>query len=166
MNLDLSILRGCRTAAGTIATATFLLLLGLNGAQAADSEVSGATPGSPEVTIIIDDVRSGDGLLRVAILAVTDDGREGDLLASLTLPPVVPQTRATLPEFAGGRYLARVHHDVDGDGKMATNLVGMPLEPWGVSNDARGRFGPPKVADMIRDLGGDGGEVLRMTLVH
>lgn len=156
MNIDLTILRGCRTAARTIATATVLLLISLSGLRVVSAD---------EVAIIIDDVRSSAGTLRVEILAVTDDDQEGELLAGLLLAPELPQTRATLLGFESSRYLARVHHDLDGDGKMATNLVGMPLEPWGVSNDARGRFGPPKVADMIRDVG-DGGEVLRMTLVH
>jgi len=156
MNLDHIILRGCRTAAGTIATATVVLLLSLSALRAASAA---------EVAIVIDDVRSGAGVLRIQILAVTEDGKEGEAVAALMLPPAAPQTRATLYDFLSGRYLARVHHDLDGDGEMATNLVGMPQEPWGVSNDARGRFGPPKVADMILDIGADGA-VLRMTLVH
>ncbi|MCC5886583.1 MAG: DUF2141 domain-containing protein [Gammaproteobacteria bacterium] len=156
MNLDRTIYRACRTAAGTIATATVVLVLGLSGLNAADAA---------EVAIVIDDVRSSDGVLRVQILSATADGREGEAVAGLVLPPALPQTRATLHDLESGRYLARVHHDLDGDGEMATNLVGMPQEPWGVSNDARGRFGPPLVVDMIVDVGADGG-LLRMTLVH
>lgn len=156
MNTDRLILRGCRTAAATIATATVLLLFSLSGLRLANAA---------ELLIVIDDVRSSEGTLRIQIREATEDDEEGELLANLLLPPTVPQTQATLPGFGASRYLARVHHDLDGDGEMATNLVGMPLEPWAVSNDARGRFGPPKVADMIRDLR-DGGDVLRMTLVH
>ena len=37
--------------------------------------------------------------------------------------------------------------DVDGDGELKTNMVGMPKEPWGISNNAAGRFGPPKWED-------------------
>lgn len=155
-HFDLTLLRACRTAAATIATATAALLISLSGVQAANPA---------ELLIVVDDVRSSEGTLRIEILEVTHDDKEGELLANLMLPPTVPQTEATLPGLESGRYLARVHHDLDDDGEMATNLVGMPLEPWGVSNDARGRFGPPKVADMIRELEADG-DVLRMTLVH
>jgi uncharacterized protein (DUF2141 family) len=34
-------------------------------------------------------------------------------------------------------------HDVNGNGELDTNLVGMPTEPFAFSNDARGSFGPP-----------------------
>lgn len=160
MNIDLVITHGCRLAAGAMAIATILLLilLGLDAVHAAD-------PDTADLTVVIDDVRSGDGVLRVQILAVTEDGAEGEPVAALILPPASPETRATLHGFPRGRYLARVHHDVDGDEEMATNLVGMPQEPWGVSNDARGRFGPPAVKDMIMTLGVEGA-ALRMTLVH
>jgi uncharacterized protein (DUF2141 family) len=40
-----------------------------------------------------------------------------------------------------------VLHDEDNDGKMATKWMGQPAEGWGVSNDARGRFGPPSFED-------------------
>ena len=37
-----------------------------------------------------------------------------------------------------------VFHDVNGNGRMDTNPMGMPIEPYGFSNDAVGQFGPPK----------------------
>lgn len=46
-----------------------------------------------------------------------------------------------------GEYAVSVLHDEDGDGKMKTAMFGMPAEGWGVSNDAKGRFGPPKFED-------------------
>lgn len=161
MNIDLVITHGCRVVAGAMAVATILLLLLLGPGEAHAVGPDDAA----DLTVVIDDVRSGDGVLRVQIMAVTEGGAEGALVAALILPPALPQTRATLHGFPSGRYLARVHHDVDGDEQMATNLVGMPQEPWGVSNDARGRFGPPAVKDMIMTLGVDGA-ALRMTLVH
>ena len=46
-----------------------------------------------------------------------------------------------------GTYAVSLLHDEDGDGDMKTNTLGIPLEGSGASNDARGRFGPPKFAD-------------------
>ncbi len=37
-----------------------------------------------------------------------------------------------------------VFHDVNGNGRMDTNPMGMPIEPYCFSNDAVGQFGPPK----------------------
>ncbi len=152
---DATLARACRTAALTVFVSTLLLLMLLHAAPAAHAA---------EVRVVIEDVRSTSGVLRVQVLTATDAG-EGPTVAQLMLPAVKPQVRATLHDLEPGRYAARVHHDLDGDGEMATNLVGMPTEPWGVSNDARGRFGPPPFQDMVVEVGVDGGE-LRMTLVH
>ena len=38
--------------------------------------------------------------------------------------------------------LVSVLHDRNDNKKMDTNFVGMPKEPYGFSNNARGRFGP------------------------
>ena len=45
--------------------------------------------------------------------------------------------------LAAGHYGAMVFQDLNLDGKMNFNLVGMPLEPYGFSNNSRGLFGPP-----------------------
>ena len=45
-----------------------------------------------------------------------------------------------LPE---GEYAISLYHDENGNGKFDNNLVGMPIEPYGFSNDAMGNFGPP-----------------------
>ncbi len=34
-------------------------------------------------------------------------------------------------------------HDVDSDGRLDTLPIGLPTEPYGFSNNARGTFGPP-----------------------
>jgi uncharacterized protein (DUF2141 family) len=39
-----------------------------------------------------------------------------------------------------GTYALALYQDVNDDGKLDTNLDGMPLEPWGVSNN------PPRVS--------------------
>lgn len=36
-----------------------------------------------------------------------------------------------------------VLHDANGNGRMDSNAMGMPLEPYGFSKDAMGQFGPP-----------------------
>ena len=42
-----------------------------------------------------------------------------------------------------GEYAVRIMHDLNGNGELDTNFVGMPTEPWAMSNNARGHFGPP-----------------------
>lgn len=45
-----------------------------------------------------------------------------------------------LPE---GEYAVSLFHDVNENGKMDSNEMRMPLEPYGFSNNAIGNYGPP-----------------------
>jgi len=47
-------------------------------------------------------------------------------------------------ELPFGEYGISVFHDIDADGELDTNLIGIPKEPTGFSNNAKGKFGPPK----------------------
>ncbi len=50
-------------------------------------------------------------------------------------------------QFSGitaGTYAVSVFHDENSNGKLDTNILGIPREGVGASNNAKGRFGPPK----------------------
>jgi uncharacterized protein (DUF2141 family) len=53
----------------------------------------------------------------------------------------------TFTGLAPGRYAIKAFHDVNGDGKMGTNPFGIPTEPYGFSNNAKGAMGPPRWDD-------------------
>lgn len=48
-----------------------------------------------------------------------------------------------LSGVAPGTYAIRAVHDVDADGDIDVNKLGIPTEPFGFSNDAMGKMGPP-----------------------
>lgn len=52
-----------------------------------------------------------------------------------------------------GDYAFSVFQDLDTNGKMKTNFIGIPREPTGVSRGAKGRFGPPKFKDAVVTVG-------------
>lgn len=45
--------------------------------------------------------------------------------------------------LAPGVYAVAVYLDRNGNGELDRNRLGIPKEPYGFSNDARGAFGPP-----------------------
>ena len=47
-------------------------------------------------------------------------------------------------DLPAGDYAIKAFHDVDGDGRMATNPFGMPTEPFAFSNNAVGNMGPAR----------------------
>ncbi len=98
-----------------------------------------------DLVVRIEGLRSADGDIRVAVhrraagvdfpdsagavkAAMRPAGETGDLVFA-GLPP--------------GEYAIAAFHDEDRDGDLNTNLLGMPTEGYGFSNDARGMFGPP-----------------------
>jgi uncharacterized protein (DUF2141 family) len=46
-----------------------------------------------------------------------------------------------------GRYAAVAFQDFNGNGKLDKNFLGIPREPYGFSNGARGAAGAPKFSD-------------------
>jgi uncharacterized protein (DUF2141 family) len=45
-------------------------------------------------------------------------------------------------DIPAGTYAISVFHDLDDDGKLATNFIGFPKEPYGFSG-GHGKYGPP-----------------------
>lgn len=56
-------------------------------------------------------------------------------------------TEYTFSDIEMGTYAVCVFHDENSDKKMNSNFIGMPKEGIGVSNNAKGHFGPPKFDD-------------------
>ena len=116
------------------------------------------------LTIIIQDIREASGVVQVQVLSgqaqFEGDGstaqfRESAVQGSLTI---------TAEDLPAGEYAIRVMHDVNGNDELDANLVGMPVEPWGFSNNATGKFGPPEWSDARFALAGDATHVIK--LIH
>jgi uncharacterized protein (DUF2141 family) len=45
--------------------------------------------------------------------------------------------------LAAGRYAVAAYQDLNRNGKLDKNFLGLPTEPYGFSKDARGSLGPP-----------------------
>ncbi len=51
--------------------------------------------------------------------------------------------------FKAGKYAINVIHDKNNNSKLDTNVIGIPKEGWGCSNNARGVMGAPKFKDKL-----------------
>lgn len=109
--------------------------------------------GAAEVTVLVANLRSAQGTVMLALFegearflqpdgAVDDQRVEADRsLVSMTFRNVAP-----------GRYAISVVHDENGNGKLDRNLVGIPTERFGFSNDAFGNAAPPAFAKAAFDV--------------
>lgn len=64
-------------------------------------------------------------------------------------------TTITFSEIPPGEYAISVFQDENNDGILNTNMVGIPKEGYGFSNDAHKPFGPPEYKDCTFQHKGD-----------
>jgi uncharacterized protein (DUF2141 family) len=104
----------------------------------------------------------------------------GEIRASLCLPsefvkkPCALRTHvsATVGEtvlyFTGvapGQYAISLYHDVNGNGRLDSDFIGRPTEPYGFSHDVKARFGAPKFKDAAIEVA-EPGTVAVINLQH
>lgn len=93
-----------------------------------------------KLTLTVAGIKEAKGALMIAVFDEATYGKGEPVTASAV--PVTGLTASTTFDLAPGRYGIQLFHDVDGDGKMGTNPFGMPIEPFGFSNNAPAQFGP------------------------
>ena len=95
-------------------------------------------------TLTVEIKTDGDaGEVRIALFADAETYESGPPIAAGVQPAGSDAALFVFEGLEPGTYAIKAHHDVDGDGVMATNVMGIPTEPFGFSNDAPARFGPP-----------------------
>ena len=114
---------------------------------------SGAMAG-PAVTVTVKGIKAQQGFIMIALH--DEKAWSGAPIARAKFAVEGETMTITLAAPAPGRYGIKLFHDVDSDGTMDTNIVGYPTEPFGFSNDAPARFGPPAFADAAFDVGPNG----------
>lgn len=60
-----------------------------------------------------------------------------------------------IKDLPDGEYAVRCFHDENEDEKLNSNLIGMPKEGFGFSNDPLSRFGPPDFEEWLFTVSGD-----------
>lgn len=97
------------------------------------------------VTVEVDDVPSAKGKLMVALYNRAEGFPSGEGKAMLykEVPAQKGRQTVVLGTLPGGTYALAVFHDANGDGELNTNVLGIPKEAYGFSNNARPGFRAP-----------------------
>jgi uncharacterized protein (DUF2141 family) len=95
-----------------------------------------------DLTINVSDIKSASGTVNVAVFN-TAQGFLKEPLTFTAAPAVQGTTTLTFKDLPSGDYAFAVYHDANANGKMDSNLVGMPTEDYAFSNNAMGKMGPP-----------------------
>lgn len=106
-----------------------------------------------ELTVAIVNVEGGEGGVYVALYG-PEDGFPSRPCRWCQRAPAHPGTMEFhFRNLPAGDYAASVYHDINGNGRLDTNRLGVPAEPYGFSRDARGAFGPPSFEDAQFSVG-------------
>lgn len=101
---------------------------------------------NPALGISFSNIKEAKGSLYVGIYASESDFLKEEKACFKKIIPVTATGNLDLevPELAAGTYAVSCFHDVNGNGKMDTNFLGIPAEPYGFSNNARPTFRAPR----------------------
>jgi uncharacterized protein (DUF2141 family) len=96
------------------------------------------------LALTIRNVRAGKGPVLVRLVR-GEEGWTGAIPAAgqARIEATAAEVTAVFPGLEGGTYGVKLYQDVDANGEMNTNMFGIPSEPYGFSNNAPVRFGPP-----------------------
>jgi uncharacterized protein (DUF2141 family) len=106
-----------------------------------------------EVDIRLHGVASSEGKVRLALFEDQAAFEASRQLAGTFVPANPDGVEVVFRNVPAGTYAISAYHDRNGNTELDRNLVGMPVEPFGFSNDARGTFGPPSFEKMSFAVG-------------
>jgi uncharacterized protein (DUF2141 family) len=120
-------------------------LIMLAGVLCTASVVSGAAQTST-LTVIVENITVAKGRVHVGIYkdAATFPKKKYAFAGKEVRVSAVGSVEVMIADLAPGRYAVAVFHDTNDNGKLDTNVFGVPIEPYGFSNKAIAKWGNPK----------------------
>jgi uncharacterized protein (DUF2141 family) len=116
------------------------------------------------LTIRVENVLPAGGILRLGLYDAArypDDNSKP--IASADIPAIGGETIVTLHGVPPGVYAIQTFQDVNGNDKMDTSWLGLPLEPFGFSQDATPFLSKPSFDDVKFTLtAGDNSQVIHL----
>ncbi|SMF09271.1 Uncharacterized conserved protein, DUF2141 family [Alteromonadaceae bacterium Bs31] len=116
--------------------------------------VASITVNAGTLQIVVDgyDSTHGSTLLNLFSSKSTYDANEA--VTSGMATPIEGRATITLKGLPDGLYAIKLFHDENGNEKLDTNLLGIPKEQYGFSNNG-GSFGPASFSDAKFEIKGD-----------
>ncbi|MDF3839165.1 DUF2141 domain-containing protein [Cupriavidus basilensis] len=114
-----------------------------------------------DLSVSVTDGPTAEATLYVALYSDAASYADSKAMASQKAPMHDGQGHLVFAGLAPGRYALRAFADENGNGKLDTNLMRMPIERYGFSNDARGNRAAPDFEAAAIRVDGD-----QQTVIH
>ncbi|MEJ6004524.1 DUF2141 domain-containing protein [Paucibacter sp. AS339] len=136
-----------KTSTKTVGALFAAKLLALSGFYAMSVGLLGATPAHAlDMDLAVEGLTQSEGRVMVAVYTDANSWLKKPLTGTSVDASQQINGRLVikLQDLPEGTLALSIFHDVNGNGKLDSNAMGMPKEPYGFSNNAAGSFGPPK----------------------
>lgn len=97
--------------------------------------------GQHKLEVTVTNVKEAKGTILVALFN-SEQNFLKKKVDSLMVKVSGNQAIVTFEKVKPGEYAVSVIHDLNDNRDLDTGFMGIPKEPYGFSNDARGKFGP------------------------
>lgn len=126
--------------------------------------IAAAKPaGSEEITITVSGIAASEGEIGCALYKGPDGFPMDDAVATtLWQRAAAGGVECRFDSLVPGEYAVAVSHDFNGNRETDTNFLGIPTEPWGVSNNVRPSFRAPRFEEAAVRL--EPGAAVRITV--
>jgi uncharacterized protein (DUF2141 family) len=101
-----------------------------------------------ELTIHVQGVEARGGFLRLGVYDRATYDRNGEPVAFADVAARPGETTISLGGIAPGDYAIETYQDLNANDRMDQSWVGLPLEPFGFSRDARPLLSKPDFDDV------------------
>jgi uncharacterized protein (DUF2141 family) len=114
------------------------LLISFTGRLSAQAPTA-QTQSASTLTVRVSGIRNANGKIRLALYRDSQfvEGRQ------LEIDATTLSAKTVFTNLPRGVYAVNLYHDENMNGKMDTNLFGMPVEGYGFSNNPAKRMGKP-----------------------
>jgi uncharacterized protein (DUF2141 family) len=100
-----------------------------------------------DIVVEISSLKNNDGHL---LLELNDENKE--TIGAFSEKIADNKSIVVLKNLKPGKYAFKYFHDENDDEKLNTNVIGMPKEGYGFSNNAKGTFGIPSFDKMVFEV--------------
>jgi uncharacterized protein (DUF2141 family) len=110
------------------------------------------------IVVTVIDVKSNEGFVGCALFAADAAPLFPLDLSRATAqkaPAQAGRMRCEFLDVTAGSYAVSAAHDINGNGKTDRNFVGLPTEPWAVSNNVRPTLRAPRFVEAAFTVAAD-----------
>ena len=114
-----------------------------------------------EIKVVVTGLKRSEGLITIDLFPNKEDGflRGRGRLKQATFAAKAPATTICITAPEAGQFAMSAYHDKNANGDFDKTGLGLPDEPWGISNNPKVFFGPPPVKKALFEVTETGAEV-------